>query len=200
MGIPTVDQVIRAQRGKGYVVFDDPRGYDLNIVGIRAANRAAGKFDDLIVVYHRYLDTWVSQVFPATTDPGVHWLQNPMTERGTAILCEGQYRGAWQVGLHQNRYEALVQRRPMQVIRDNNRDSTLDFDGRIEEGLFGINLHHASPAGVSAAVDRWSAGCQVLASYHDFTVLMAMAKAAVAIFGNSFTYTLLNDSDFGVLP
>mgnify|MGYP005839692645 CR=1 FL=1 len=200
MKTPTVEQVIRAMEIKGHVVFRNPRGFDLNIVGIRSASRIAGNFDDLIVVFHRRLDQWCYNIFPATTDPGRYWLENPKVDSGAGIMKEGQYRGAYQIGKHQNQYEALVQHgAPITVIRDYNRDGMLNLDsGREETGYFGGNIHHAAVEMESVQVGKWSALCQVLANYNDFMIFMALCRAGAKEFGNSFTYTLLHERDFGV--
>ncbi len=63
---------------------------------------------------------------PCTTDPGYHYLQKPMVSRGTAILKEGQHRGSHRLGTHKG-YQALTQRIPLPVYRDNTKDKELDF-------------------------------------------------------------------------
>ncbi|MDH5524461.1 MAG: hypothetical protein OEY01_10785 [Desulfobulbaceae bacterium] len=202
MRTPTVEQVIKAMRIKGYAVFDSPGGFDLNIVGIRAKEARSEKFDDLMVVFHRRAGHWCYNVFPCTTDPGRYWLENPMVESGTGILKEGQHRGVYQVGKHQGKYEALVQTGgELPVIRDFNRDGVLDFDGgREETGYFGCNIHHAGELSEPTQVGKWSALCQVLANWWDFQIFMALCKAGKQAYGNRFTYTLLNEKDFGATP
>ena len=59
--------------------------------------------------------------------------------------------------------------------------------------MFGINIHKAGDA--SIVVDGWSAGCQVLARKFDFNELMNLVHCAVPIWGNKFTYTLLEEKD-----
>src|SRR5690606_33549955 len=98
--------------------------------------------------------------FPCTTDPGIFYRKNPASVNGTAILPAGQHSGLWQVGKHQGKYDALVQRAPVTVIRDRNADAALDFTDQLDTGMFGINCHRATEQGTSAQVDRWSAGCQ----------------------------------------
>ncbi len=67
----------------------------------------------------------------------------------------------------------------------------------IDEGLFGINIHRATKyAGKkSSQVDKWSAGCQVIASNDDWTKFLKICERARDIHGNSFSYTLLNSKD-----
>ncbi|MEN8134311.1 MAG: hypothetical protein ABFS18_02075 [Thermodesulfobacteriota bacterium] len=202
MRTPTVEQVISAMRHKDYAVFDNESGFDLNIVGIRSREIKAGRFDDLIVVFHRRAGAWCYNVFPATTDPGLYYLKSPLVESGTGIMKPGQYRGAYKIGKHQNKYNALVQRGgEITVIRDFNRDGVLDLDsGREESGYFGGNIHHASGFIESVEVGKWSALCQVIANPWDFHIFMALCEAGAAAFGNSFTYTLLDEIDiYGVM-
>lgn len=195
MKTPSHYEVLTALREKGYKVFEDPAGHDLNLVGIRSSAKIANAFDDLIALFYRRDNAWCYLAFAATTDPGRYWLENPMATLGTAILPPGQYRGAFRIGEHQGRYEALVQARTLPVWRDANRDHTADPGGGLDVGWHGINLHHAAERGESVQVDKWSAGCQVIASWWDFQVLMAEARAGRQRFGDSFTYTLIEEAD-----
>lgn len=43
---------------------------------------------------------WNYFVFPATTDPGTFYRENPLSVKGTAIMKPGQYRGAYMIGRH----------------------------------------------------------------------------------------------------
>ena len=52
------------------------------------------------------------------------------------------------------------------VYRDKNKDNVYDLnDDNVHEGIFGINIHRATAkkGGKSWRVDKWSAGCQVIA-------------------------------------
>ena len=121
-----------------------------------------------------------------------------MQESGVAILKPGQYRGSHKVGLHQGKYEALRQQKPLQVYRDNNEDNHYDLiEENIEKGIFGINIHRATSKaqGTSTRVDKWSAGCQVIASNADFKLFMEICNIAKGRWGNSFTYTLIESKD-----
>ena len=59
--------------------------------------------------------------------------------------------------------------------------------------MFGINIHKAGDS--SVVVDGWSAGCQVLARSFDFNELMNLVTLATSIWGDRFTYTLLEEKD-----
>jgi hypothetical protein len=108
-------------------------------------------------------------------------------------LVAGQYRGSHAIGLHQGKYEALKQQKPVKVYRDINKDMTYD-ENTITEGVYGINIHKAGQD--STYVENWSEGCQVFKRERDFNEFMALARQARLIYGNSFTYTLLESGDF----
>ena len=194
----TRQQIEAAVKNKKYAWFDSNKDYDVNIVGVRnssTGNAVTNRFDDVLTVSYKVNGAWQYHVWNCTTDPGItHTTQRLLTPKGVARLVPGQYRGAYQIGLHQGKYEALVQRGPVQVFRDANKDMKFDTQV-IDEGLFGINIHRSSPTGVSTLVDGWSAGCQVFASIGDFRRFMQLMKNAEAIFGNKFSYTLIESKD-----
>src|ERR1051326_2136063 len=149
-------------RDKGYVLYT--RRYEMNIVGVRSKSTKANAFDDEMHVFFKTSPLkWEYHVFRMTTDPGTFWLENPMQERGTAILAQGQYVDAYQIGLHLGKYFALVQRKPVTIIRDYDRNAWLDFrNGRKETGLFGINIHRAMSSGSTQDGDKFFAACTVV--------------------------------------
>ena len=184
--------IINALRFKTYETFVRP--YELNIIGIRADSTLPNRFDDEIHVFFKNgSGKWIHYIFPATTDPGTYWLQNPMSPQGTAILKQGQYKGSYQIGLHRGKYYALVQSKPVTVLRDYDRNAILDFwNGKPETGMFGINIHRASVNGTTKPVDTYSAGCQVFANINDFNLFMQLCEKHKQLYGNSFTYTLID--------
>jgi len=118
-----------------------------------------------------------------------------MNVDGTAILKPGQYRGAYKIGLHRG-YDALVQRKAVTVYRDKNRDETLDMaPSTAQEGMYGINIHKSGRK-KSTQVNRFSAGCQVFAEEAHFDELMSIVYCAKTKWGDSFTYTLVDQPDF----
>jgi len=194
--IPTVEEIKAVMLAKGYTVFEDVRGYDLNLFGIRTADTESNTFNDLLGVFYVFEDRWNCFAFPGTTDPGLYWRKNPMNVNGTAFLKPGQYREVYKLGLHKG-YPALQQQKPMTVYRDANRDSYADLDeNNTQTGIFGINLHRASLQGPSDNVNKWSAGCQVVQDPIHFEFKIELVREAKAIYGNSFSYTLLEESDF----
>ena len=180
---------------KGYAFFTKGE-YNLNIIGVRHKGaKVTNHFDDcLVVIYNTGNEKNVKRVFTCTTLPGKKAMEHPMQVKGTAILKEGQYRGAWKIGYHKGKYKALCQAKPVPVYRDGNKDDKFDLNPiSIDRGIFGINIHKAGDN--STLVDGWSFGCQVLAKSLDFNALMRLAERSASIFGNSFTYTLINEED-----
>ena len=177
---------------KGFVLYTRP--YELNIVGLRSASTVANRFDDQIHVFYKTNGLlWNYHVYRATTDPGTFWLKNPMQPQGTAVLAQGQYVDAYQIGLHKGKYKALVQIKPVTVIRDYDRDAVLDFINGIRiTGMLGINIHRASKTGTTVTVDKYSAGCQVFADTGDFDEFMDLCERHRQLYGNKFTYTLID--------
>lgn len=176
----------------GFTLYTKP--YQLNIVGLRSKNVNSNSFDDEIHVFYTKEDgKWNYHIFPATTDPGTFWLNNPAYPQGTAILAQGQNLDAYEIGLHKGKYEALVQVKPVTVIRDYDRDSVLDFNNGVKEtGIFGINIHRAESTGSTKYIGQYSAGCQVFKDADDFYAFMQLCKLHARMYGNSFSYTLID--------
>ena len=199
----TREQIEKAVKSKGYKWFEDTnnKGYDVNIVGVRNSktmDNVTNKFDDCITVSYKKEGEWKFFCFECTTDPGKYWTENIMRKEGVAILKPGQYRGSHKIRKHQNRYEALGQCKPVTVYRDNNRDLHYDLDeNNTQTGLFGINIHRATKYAnkKSTQVDKWSAGCQVIAANNDWTTFMKIMRKARDVWGNRFSYTLIESKD-----
>lgn len=165
------------------------KGYQwerFHIIGIRTTDYVPNTFCDTLIL----VDGERGYTFHATTRPGKHWLRNLLNPKGTAVLQEGQYKNSWRIGLHQGKYEALVQIMPVNVFRDANKDEKADAVGVIDRGIFGINIHRANANLMSKLVDKWSAGCQVIADPSDFNFLIKKCKDSGK---GVFTYTLLNE-------
>ena len=191
----TMPAILHRASTEGYAVFTKGE-MNVNIVAVRSPNRRSNLFDDLLYVSCKLNDIWRCWVWTVTTDPGTYWLKNPGRREGTAILCPGQYRGVYKIAKHRGKYDALCQRNGrVRVWRDNTRDEILDWDKNDpgKAGSYGINIHRASSSRTSTRVDRWSAGCTVFANPSDFQSFMKICKKAAARWGNSFTYTLLED-------
>ena len=194
-----MEQVKNIFEEKGYKFFDGSKPYDVNIVGVRRRKGTPNKFDDMImVVFRDRSKRWCVNSYPITTDPGVYWLKNPSRVEGAAILVPDQYRSVYKIDKHRGKYDALCQRLgKVAVFRDGNKDSKQDMDpNSTQAGFYGINIHKAGTS--STNVDRWSAGCQVFKNASDFEEFMDIAKQAKSNWGNSFTYTLIEEQDMEV--
>ena len=196
----TREKIEQTLKQMGYRWFEQG-DYNLNIVGVRNSdtkNKVTNRFDDKITLSYKVDGDWQFHSFDCTTDPGTHWVENIMRKEGVAILKPGQYRSSHKIRKHQGRYEALGQQNPVKVYRDNNRNHTYDlYEESVQEGLFGINIHRATKyAGKkSTQVDKWSAGCQVIASNDDWKLFMKTCRKARDTWNNNFTYTLLDSKD-----
>jgi hypothetical protein len=193
--LPVILQYVQSL---GHVVFTEG-DFNLNLIGVRANNPVPNSFDDMLAAVYKVGGVWLVRSWPMTSDPGLYWLNHPMRRDGTAILTEGQHRGAFKLGLHKGSYPALIQAKPVKVYRDANKDSVLDMDpDSIQEGYFGIHIHAASkdPWGDSRRrnqVDRWSAGCQVVADPVNYREMIALVEKSTAMYGKTLTYTLVNE-------
>ena len=193
---PDVEKIISVMKKKKYKVFNNPKGHDLNLVGIRTSSIIANTFNDWLTVFYIFNEVWNFFAFPATTDPGTYYRLNPLNVRGTAVMKPGQYRGAYMIGKHRG-YKALQQKAQVTVYRDANRDKFLNTNGVEEQnGLFGVNIHRSNAYRPSLKVGKWSAGCQVLQDPDHFAFLLMLCERAKPKFGNSFSYTLLTEEDF----
>ena len=196
----TLDLIENTIKDKGYNWFEKG-DYNLNIVGVRnsaTGDEVTNKFDDKITLSYKVDGEWKFYSFDATTDPGRYWVENIMRVEGVACLKPGQYSGAYAIGLHRGKYDALRQQRNVTVYRDSNKDGCYDLDdNNTQIGYFGINIHRATArkGKTSTQVDKWSAGCQVIASNEDWEEFIFACYKAEAIWGNKFTYTLINSED-----
>ncbi len=193
---PDVHTIINVMQGKGYRVFENRKGHDLNLVGIRTSSVDANTFNDWVTAFYIFNDDWNFFAFPATTDPGTFYRKEPLNVKGTAVMKPGQYRGAYKIGKHKQ-YKALEQKKPMTVYRDANRDGRLDTAGMEEDtGNYKTNIHRSNAHRPSVVVGKWSAGCQVLQDPDHFAFLLMLCERSKSKFGNSFTYSLLEEGDF----
>ncbi len=151
----TREQIQSTLEGKGYKYFTDTnnKSYDVNIVGIRnneTQGRVTNAFDDLITISYKNEDgEWQYHEYNCTTDPGTHWVENILNDRGVAILKPGQYRGSHKIRKHQGKYLALGQKKHMKIYRDANLDGVYDLiEESVKDELIGINIHRATSRAV----------------------------------------------------
>jgi hypothetical protein len=157
-----------------------------HFVGIRSTANLPNQFDDLFGVVMGDKVEW----FTCTTNPGTHWLKNLLNPKGAALLKANQYKDTWSIGMHQGKYKAFCQVKPVEVFRDKDLDDKAEETATIDRGLFGINIHRANEKFTSKLIDKWSAGCQVLNNPADFAKVLHTAESTKQKF---FTYTLLKE-------
>jgi hypothetical protein len=185
-----INALVKQLESLKFKVFTKP--FELNIVGERKDNTTPNSFDDKLFVFWKNDNkSWEGKEYQITTDPGTYWLKAPMNVNGTAILKAGQYIDAYKIGLHKGK-PALVQAKPITVIRDYDRNAILDFNnGKEYTGNFFINIHRAGTA--STQVGEWSAGCQVFANEKDFLDFLELVNKDKQLNGDAFTYTLIDE-------
>lgn len=191
----TLKQIIKTMKAKNMVVFEhDSKPFNLNIVGLRSTDIDVNEFNDWLVVFWKYKGKWSQYWMKCTTLSGLYYLENPVNPKGSAILCDGQYKGVYQLDLHNSKYMALCQRLgEVEVWRDNDKDSEFDFENESKEwGMFGINIHRASSTQTLDEIGKNSAGCQVIQNPQNFDLFIQLCQESSEIYGNKFTYTLLN--------
>jgi hypothetical protein len=180
MKLYTIDELKSQFNKLGY------KWLDFQFIGIRSNADLPNVFDDMFYVINKNSITH----YTCTTNAGTHWLMNLLNPKGTAVLKPNQYIDTWQIGLHQGKYEAFVQVKPVDVYRDKNKNNKAEELGTTDRGLFGINIHRANEKIVSKFIDKWSAGCQVLNNPADFQTVLTYAKLSNQ---KLFTYTLLKE-------
>jgi len=193
-----LQQVVDEVKKLGYEI--DSRPYKLNIVGIRNPKIAEPNNYEDNIAYFYYDDrgNLKGKVAEGTTTPSVYYLQDPIEGAvgGTAILKQGQYKDTYKIGLHRGKYEALIQSKPVTVIRDDDRNSILNYFGKEYTGLYGINIHRSTASFASQdKIGPDSAGCQVFRNRDDFNEMMNLAKQSRDRYGNNFTYTLIDQRE-----
>ena len=171
--------VVAAMERKGYQVDRGPG--ELNIVYVEGMNPdgtpnadEANKWNDLrlLIRFEGGVPKIVGE-WAATTEPGRYWTENPMSPLGAARIEFGQYK-SWQVGMHRNNHEALVQTGgEVTVCRDLNKDGQRTGDKR-QTGEFGINQHWGYDL---PEVEKASAGCLVGQSKDGHRQFMALVKS-----------------------
>ena len=191
----TLEDIISLVKSQGYEIDTTP--YKLNLVGVRdTANTEPILFqDEIAYFYYDQNGKLIGNVARGTTSPSVYFLENPMNSGGAAILKQGQYKNAYAIGLHRGKYKALVQVKPVTVMRDADRNSYLNFYAPTTTGLYGINIHKATIKNNQAEIGTDSAGCQVFMNIDDFNNMMSMAETSRSKNGNTFTYTLIDKKE-----
>lgn len=103
----------------------------------------------------------VVKAWEGTTEPGKQPPGTPIEPKGIARIAFDQYK-SWRLGLYhvgdaKNEHEALLQRSPLTVYRDFNRDNQRIGD-TIDTGNFGIHQHWGYNMSATNVANA-SAGC-----------------------------------------
>lgn len=193
--------ILDASRAAGHTIFENgSKDYNLNLIGVRSGSPKMDEFGCELWAIWRRGGGWESVRWTVTTLPGSYYMQaRLLNPEGCAILAPGQYRGAYKVGLHRGSYRALCQLGgPVRVFRDGDRDREFDLDpAMMRSGRYGINIHQPGADGVVPLVGANSAGCQVFEERRCFREFMYICGRAKALWGNSFSYTLLDGTRAG---
>ena len=192
---PTLYTIAKTLDESPYPLFTTP--YSVNLGGIRNVQELqSNKFNDFLYAFYTDLSgQLIGYVAKATTDPGLYWRENLINVNGTAILKKGHYKSCYQLKENGHKgYKAFRQVQEMEYYRDSNRDSDLNLIGETYKENALTNIHAAGIASLN--VDKWSAGCQVVGSRHDWLRILYIAdQQANNGLGNQFSYTLFDSSE-----
>lgn len=193
----TYNELKEVIKNKGHIFFESGP-YDVNLYGIRSESLQVDEFNDILgIAFKDRFDNKINFMSEGTTKPGLYWLKKKMGNiNGTAILIPGQYRGVWKISTHKG-YEALAQSKNgvFKVWRDNDADGQFDYNGKIYTDVTGLNMHTESLVADTEKVGAYSAGCQVRKDTNEHFAVIDLLKTAASIYGNSFSYTLLEEDD-----
>lgn len=186
----TCEFLIKAGERKYKIFESNLYPYNLNIVGWRSKIGRVNKYDDFLALYwFSAKKEWNMRSWSITTKPGTPWLLKPINPNGAAVLVPGQYIESYERGIYKNK-TALLQRKPVNVYRDNDLDNEIDIThSKIDKGYFGIHIHRGGK--FSNFVNRNSAGCQVFKNANEFDEFFEIIKLSSMYWGPFFTYTLL---------
>lgn len=175
----------------GFKVFSDG-AYDLNIIGVRNLENNANQYDDKLHVCYLSEDGhWKEDIFQVSTDPGRYWLEKEDYKACAVYKHPQQARGAYKVGMHRGKYEALVQCQPVEYWRDGNKDFKADYGGEVFKNIIGLNIHRSSIHD-SDEVNKYSAGCIVFSKMSDWESFMELVHKQKKTMGyHTFTFTLI---------
>lgn len=160
--------------------------FDFMGIAIRSKENIPNKFDDLIGFVDKDTITWST----GTTNPGTKPLLAPSNPLGVALVVPGQYIDTWELGKHKGKYDAWKQIKPVKFWRDNDKDKIAESQGKIYEGIIGINWHRANENAQSENVENWSEGCFVQNNPDQYDTFIKASSESGLI---KFTGTLLEE-------
>lgn len=104
---------------------------------------------------------YFKNIWEATVNSGQYYTNFPMNPGGAANIKIPLQAWAWKIGRHitsSANQDALIQVRPVPVLRDKNKDGRSSGDKIEDWDVIGLNQHY----GYGDTVGRWSAGCLVV--------------------------------------
>ena len=148
---------------------------NFNFFIIRTNRVYTNKFSDTFYWFYKEDNKWIIKWAKGTSKAGTYYVKNFLNAKGTGVVKEGQHLDSHKLGLHQGKYEAMVQNKSLPIWRDKDKDDWIDYRDD-ETGFFGINIHHASETRESEYVDKWSAACMVFANPLSFNLFLNTFK------------------------
>jgi len=159
-----------------------PKGYWLT--GIRSIENTPNIYDDKM---YQFLGEKFIQVTSCTTEPGSSGLIDfkKYQSDGIAVVKDDEwYYDLWQYGLHKQKMPALKQVGNIRYYRDADGDKFAEENGKIHEGIIGIDWHtatylldaHTIDTLVVPTVGTWSLGCQVQNVVEDYYEMLERMK------------------------
>lgn len=149
------------------------------LIAVRSAADVPDAFDDRAYVFEVKPGGTPTFFMAAscTTHPGVDVLKNfaaKYNKAGAAVLASDQIvYDSHAHGLHQGKYAAYRQVKPMAYFRDTDRDAKAEENGTRQIGVIYANVHRANPDRESVVNKNWSAGCIVMNNPQKFAAFMS---------------------------
>ncbi len=195
-----------AVENKGYVFFSSGN-YNLNFIWVRNDLHATNHFTDDLFVAYKVNDVETVLAVKCTTKPGLRGsLYNPVTVegiKGTAIIRENQYKGAWQfrdttTGF--SKYPYFHQIKAIDYYRDGNEDNEIDEVQEQDNKIFGTFWHKMSNVGDKRKIEdfevnNYSLGCMGCPVSEWDKVIELTREAVNAGQSTTFTGTIIDAAD-----
>ena len=154
----TSENILALNKKLGYDTFYNTKGgINVNIGVVRSKNRDSGTFDDIEFVMYQVKDLlWNIDYYSVTADPSRETLLTLPNKFGAAIIVPGQYKQCWKLGFHNGKsdHPALVQIRPINVIRDFNKDTKLDADIITDKNKYIFNTTTTQFGSITYVVEK----------------------------------------------
>jgi len=183
----TLDRVKGYMKRRGFEIYSRP--YELNIVSLR--NKDYTFTDEIHVFYKINARNWNYHIYEGITDSATIWQGIPPFPKTPLLLKEGQYKNAYKIGRHKGKDIALVQVKPVTVLKGFNRVPPFTT-GTVLNGLFGIDIITIADTTGDIKVAKEDEGCQVVLSNESFQEFMESCIKHQQLYGNEFSYTLID--------